>query len=342
MRRTLNAILVIAIAVIATLLLIPLVTGDDEKEKPKTITTKVDTADKGKAPDKKIVAPAPVVAKTGKLLEDEGGKDETPPGVAPPEIERGLLQEQAHKLKLPDVLPLAAPSVPGCLSRFITVRRNYGAVRNTKIRLFVVHWSGGPNLPGWQDVNGLTAFGNNPAAGVSWSFNEDREGHCHYNVNVLYNPYTQAGFNRVSVSVEIINVGGHDKPLLTAHGLAVLGRVIAFLNQRFHFGLRRGLTFGCQVQRSGIVDHKSLGPCGGGHPDIGDNSLTPIINAARNAYQRYYAPKRVTATDRITCRKLNYWRTHGRHHGLAERRAVRRRVALARRGVTCNSKGAHR
>lgn len=51
-------------------------------------------------------------------------------------------------------------------------------------------------------------------------------------------------------------------------------------------------------------------------------------------------PRPVThKADRTTCRRLNWWRAHGRPHGLAERRAIRRRRALAARGVRCTRRG---
>lgn len=338
--RTLRVVLGVVIVILVVVLLAALLRGGDEKAKPKTITTKVDTADKGKIPDKKIVAPAPVVATTKSELEDKGAKDETPPGVPPPVIEAGRQQQDDLAIKdlLPIGVPLAAPSVPGCLSRFLA--RNYSSRRGVAPRLWVIHWSGGPNRAGWEDVNGLTAFGNNPRAGVSWHFNIDREGHCHYNVNVINKAWTEAGFNPTSISVEIINVGGRDKPLLTGRGLRVLGGVIAYTARRFHIPLQQGATAGCKVVRGGIVDHNSLGPCGGGHPDVGDNSLAPIIAATKAAYARQ-SPKRITATDRATCRKLNYWRTHGRR-AAGRANAVRRKAALTRRGVTCSRKGPSR
>jgi hypothetical protein len=332
-------LVLVAVVLVVAVLLVVFVGGEGEK-KHKVVVTKVDTADKGKKPDKTLTVPAQAVQEAAEDPTDKpNAKNETPPGVPPPVIEAG--REQQDKLAIKDILPigipLAAPSVHGCLSRFLA--RNYSSRRGVAPRLWVIHWSGGRNLSGWQDVAGLTAFGNNPQAGVSWHFNIDREGHCHYNVNVLSKAWTEAGFNPFSISVEIINTGGpNDHPLLSPQGLRVLGRVISDTAKPFHIPLRLGAVSGCKVVHAGIVSHRMLGPCGGGHPDIGNYSLAPIINAAKAARART-APRRITATDRRTCRKINWWRTHGRHHGKPERNAVRRVHALAKRGVKCRASG---
>jgi hypothetical protein len=60
-----------------------------------------------------------------------------------------------------------------------------------------------------------------------------------------------------------------------------------------------------------------------------------LIDAAK----KVVAARSVTAIDRATCRKLQWWRAHGRPHGLAETRAIRRRKALTARGVLCTAHG---
>lgn len=92
----------------------------------------------------------------------------------------------------------------------------------------------------------------------------------------------------------------------------------------------------CVPTKPGFLAHRDLGRCGGGHPDIGTPSAVPDLIALAKQLDHVVT---VTSVDRVTCRKLNWWRTHGRPHGKPETNAVRRRRALDRRHVTCTAHG---
>lgn len=350
MRRTLNIFLGVAIAVVAVFFLIGVLSHDEKhkarKVAPKqTVTTKVDSADPGRAPDRPVVAPAPGAVAVGPVtkLADAGGKDETPAGVPAQIIELARQQQDALALtdQLPIVTPLAAPTERGCVSSFV---RNYSSRRGVRPRLIVIHWTGSINTPGVGDVNAIVSWFNQDRSQASSTYIVDADGLCSYTVRESDKAWTQALANSVSLSIEVVNSGGPNEGfpyLVRTAGLRKLGQVVGDMARRWQIPLRHGVTSGCRVVSAGIIDHKSLGACGGGHPDIGRYSLDPIITAAKASRAVY--PKRITAADRRTCRRLNRYRAAVRAHRKvsAHRIAinVRRRVALQKRGLRCTKAG---
>lgn len=282
-----------------------------------------------------VTVPAQAVkdAAASDVDDHEGLKTETPPGVAPAEIEAAREQQDqlAQDDQLPIVTPDAAPSQRGCTSRFV---RNYSSRRGVRPRLLVTHYTVSPNRAGWNDVWGIVSLFNNPAFAASSNYVIDGEGHCAYIVRESDKAWTQATANPVSISIEVIN-SGKESVLAAPVGLRKIGLVWADAAKRWKISLQQGKVSGCRVVRSGIVDHHSLGACGGGHFDVSPYSVAQVIAAARSAGGR----RVVTATDRTTCRKLNWWRTHGRPIGKATANAVRRRKALEARHLVCTSKG---
>ena len=123
--------------------------------------------------------------------------------------------------------------------------------------------------------------------------------------------------------------------LIDGPGRRQLIRIMAGSLRRWHIPAQQAVVRGCTVIRPGIIDHAALGACGGGHSDVNPYraEIPGLIAAVKAATVR----RRVTPVDRVTCRKLRWWRANGRPHGLPERRAVRRRAALERRGVTCTA-----
>jgi hypothetical protein len=159
-------------------------------------------------------------------------------------------------------------------------------------------------------------------------------GQCAYIVPESRKAWAQAGFNRVTpCSIEVTETGKEGAYLVGAGKTKVI-QIVRDCARRWHIPLQHGKVSGCTVVRAGVVEHKDLGQCGGGHFDDSPYSIDPIIAAARSG-----GSGAVTATDRTTCRKLNWWRSHGRPHGKPEANAVRRRRALAARRVTCTSRG---
>lgn len=324
-------LLVALIVALATVIVIQ-VLHNEEPNPPPTLTRTLDGPQPGK---QTVTVPAEAVqeAQASEIGHHDQLRGELPENVPLTDIIAGEKQQDdlAANDGLPVVTPLAAPEQRGCTSRFV---RNYSSRRGVRPRLWVLHYTVSPNRPGWSDVNSIVSLFDQSSFQASSTYVIDNEGHCAYIVRESDKAWTQATFNPVSISVEVINTGRESSYLATA-GLARLAQVISDSSKRWDIPLRRGAVSGCTVTRSGIVDHTTLGSCGGGHADISPFSVDKVIAAAQNARTR----GQVTETDRVTCRKLNAWRTSGRPHGQPEKNAIRRRRALDSRGVDCTSRG---
>jgi hypothetical protein len=255
------------------------------------------------------------------------------PTPAPAIAEHNDTLKPAGQPTVPAALPLAAPTVPGCKTALV---RNFSSRNGAPVLLGVIHWTGSAITPGWAGIDGNLKWFDTPAAQASSNYITDSWGNCALAVPEALKAWTQAGFNPWSVSVEIVNPGV--LPLFRSQ--AGFDRVVELLvgwHDRWNLPLRRAHVSGCKVLLSGILAHRDLGACGGGHPDVGTgDDVDRLIAAAKKIVAARTA---ASALDRSTCRKLNWWRAHGRPHGLAETRAVRRRRALAVRGVTCTAHG---
>lgn len=320
------------VAYVATILI--LAADDKDPVRPGSVTVAIDNADPGTARDDRMRVPESAVdaAESTEVGAHDGQKDETPVGAPPAEIDAAQDQQErlAQDDQLPLVSPLAATSQEGCRSRFI---QSHSSRRGVAPRLLVAHITVSPNRPGWSDVDGITAYFARSSTAASSHYVIDAEGHCNYIVRESDKAWTQAAANPVSIAVEIINTGREGR-LMDPAGYAKLGRVFADAAKRWEIPVRRGVVNGCTIVKSGIVMHRDFGSCGGGHVDIAPYDLEPVIDATRRA-----AGGGVTATDRATCRRLMWWRTHGRPHGKPEQNAIRRRRALTARGVVCTTKG---
>ena len=301
---------------------IALTTGDDKPAAPApALTISVDGPDKDRKADDQIIAgpKARDVLEAAQAAPDKfdlggglRGKDSSPEGV----IEG----------------PLATPNWPGCQTRFVP--NNFSSRRGQTIRGFGVHYTASANIAGYADMNGLTAYSSRPAAGVSWHFLIDREGHCYYNVPVNQKAWTIGNLNGQTINVEMIG-RGNEPGYGGVAGLRKLGEVVRRAARIYNFPVRLGAVSNCTVTRPGIVTHWMGGSCAGGHADIKPYDIAAVTRqlAAGGA-------KPVTARDRATCRKLNAWRNAGSPKGGDwERNSVRRKAALTKRGVVCGRKG---
>jgi hypothetical protein len=308
------------------------------------------------------VVPAPPVATqvqaAAGLADHQGARDETPPGVPATQIEAAREQQDqlAQTDQLPIVAPDAAPSQQGCTSRFV---QNFSSRRGVRPRLLVAHYTVSHNTPGWGDVWAIVHFFDIPSVQASSNDVIDAEGHCAYIVREVDKAWAQATANPLALSTEFVDYGteGGLSPAQLAKG----GQVFAQEAKRWQIPIQLGEVRNCVLVRPGIVDHAMLGPCGGGHHDLQpfggtpiqvDAALTPtdIANAHKRLDPLIAATKRAasatgvavdaSATVKTWCRKLNWWRTHGRPHGgKAEANAVRRRQLLANHRYVCTSRG---
>lgn len=221
-----------------------------------------------------ITAPAAAIERAGEGAHQNMDGDADVPTAL---LERAAVQQDAWAKvdKLPKHPPLAAPTQAGCKTRMVS---NQSSRNGVKPRLWVVHYTVSPNRPGAQDIDALTAYASRRSSGVSWHFLMDRDGNCAYNVPEGAKAWTQATFNPVSISMEIINTGS-ERPLFTAQGLRNFARVVSDSAGRWGIPIRRGKVSGCTVVRGGIVDHNDLGACGGGHHDITPFKVDELIAA---------------------------------------------------------------
>ena len=208
-------------------------------------------------------------------------RDETPVGVEDALLDNVRDQQDALALddQLPLVTPLAAPSQEGCVTRLVG---NYSSRRGVRPRLFVLHYTVSPNRPGWDDVNAIAGLFDRPSFAASSTYIIDAEGNCAYIVRESDKPWTQAALNPVSISVEHIN-SGRELSYAGVAGRAKLARVASDSMCRWEIPLQKGHVRNGLVVKAGLVDHRSLGPAGGGHVDISPYSVDPVLAAIQRA-----------------------------------------------------------
>lgn len=335
MKLTVKAAVAVLGSLCIALLLIVLIGGDDQPARKPAVPRPVTVTLDGPGPNATVTVPksAIVQAEGSDVGHHDGLRDELPENVPLKDLTAAADQQDrlAQTDALPIVTPDAAPEQEGCRSRFV---RNYSSRRGVRPRLWVLHYTVSANRPGRSDVEAIDSLFNNPSFAASSTYVMDADGNCDYIVRESDKAWTQATFNPVSISVEMVATGREGRYTGPA-GLAKLARVISDSAKRWDIPIQRGAVSGCTVTRPGIVDHTTLRSCGGGHADITPYSVDQVIAAVK----AYRASTSITTTDRVTCRKINWWRAHGRHHGKPERNAIRRRNALAARGVTCISRG---
>lgn len=207
----------------------------------------------------------------------EDSRDESPTTATSAQLTTAQKQQAAFAAKdqLPTSIPLAAPSQRGCRTRMIG---NKSSRNGVKPRLLVPHYTVSPNRTGFEDVNAITQLFDRRAFAASSTYVIDRDGNCNYIVREAEKPWTQATFNPVSISWEIINTGS-ERPLFTNAGLAKMAMIMSDSARRWGIPIRKAIVRGCSVVRSGIIDHFGLGACGGGHVDITPFNIDQIIAA---------------------------------------------------------------
>lgn len=224
--------------------------------------------------------------------------------------ERAAQQTTSGPDEVPASVPLAAPSQPGCVTRPV---RNYGSRNGARPALLVLHYTVSPERPGWGDVDAIVRWFSDPRSQASSHYVIDREGHCALLVPETAKAWTQAAYNPWAVSVEAIGTG-REPDYLDGAGLRRLAQVFAEAARRWGIPIQQGRVAGCRVVRAGIVDHRQLGACGGGHRDIHPYPVGPVIEAIRRAAAAQAAasgPVKLTAVERRDARLRCY---HRRRH----------------------------
>jgi hypothetical protein len=206
-------------------------------------------------------------------------RSEQPAGVSGAQLEAGREQQEqlAQTDQLPIVTPDAAPSQRGCVTRLV---QNYSSRRGVRPRLFVLHYTVSANRPGWDDVNAIVSLFDRVSFQASSNYVIDSEGHCAYIVRESDKAWTQAAANPVAVSVEVVAMGS--EPVYAAPpGMAKIALVAHDAMKRWGIPLQLGAVSGCVVTRPGLVDHRMLGACGGGHHDIAPFKIAPVLAAVK-------------------------------------------------------------
>lgn len=295
----------------------------------KTITLTPKAQEVAAAQDSKSDAGSPQV-------EDDLHEDAKPTSG---ELAAGNQAAPASGPTIPDQVPQAAQSVNGCRSQFV---RNQSSRNGAKVALGVIHWTGSSILTGWADVNAITKWFDTPAAQASSNFIVDDEGNCAYTVPMTAKSWTQAAANPWSVSIEYINPG----VLPVFRGAAGRARTVALMrlwHRDFGIPYRRGaVNSSCVPTRSGFLAHRDLGPCGGGHPDIGiPSAVDGLINDADRP-----VAQPITAAEQRACSAVHAYRLRrnaGKPKTAAGTAAFERRRSLVRaRGHKCvDGRAAH-
>lgn len=230
------------------------------------------------------------------------------------------------------ILNGASPYQPGCKTAIVANRSSRGSARPS---LFVFHWTA--SQPGSGAA--IVAYFNRPEAQASSTWVTDRAGACWLTVPVAEKPWTQIAFNSWAVSVEVANPGVTTYPFGIFTDRASYDKAVQLARYAHHvLGIpyqRAQVTCSpyARVIQPGFIDHVSLGPCGGGHPDVGDYDYMKVVADA----QRLDSGPKITKADRRKCRAIRAYRdtpaSKRRPRG-ADRQKARVRF-LHGHGLTC-------
>lgn len=238
--------------------------------------------------------------------------------------------DQIHELEktrpLSPLNPLAAGSIPGCRSRFIS--RNYSSRNGIAPNSIWLHQTiSGDN--GYVGVNAITGYFNTAGPDVSSHLvMAGSKAACNYIVPISQKAWTQTGFNSRAISIEVTGTQSQGYYVKGA-GRARLVQVLAYIGKTWRIPLRRGSISGCTVTRSGIVDHQQGGSCAGGHNDISPyrGTINGIIRDAERYRVAHYS-----GTTARRCNELKELRARARWRKAHNRSPVwtKERTARAR------------
>lgn len=264
------------VALMAGVALLVLVIGDRDGKKGlpdrTSVAIPVDGLDAGTSDDRTITAPKAMIQAVAPKLEDQ--LREIPAATPPTEID-ALLKAEKERRATAEPLPTAGATAgfAGCRTSFVN---NQSSRRGIRPIWQVDHYTVSPNVVGWADVNSVVALFNRSSSQASSHFVIDGEGHCAYIVPIENKSWTQAGANAFSIGYEIIATGRESEylPLAGAKRLAAVQKEVS---RRTGIPMRRGSADSCGTGRSGIVQHKDFGICGGGHVDISPFSIGAVV-----------------------------------------------------------------
>jgi hypothetical protein len=212
--------------------------------------------------------------------------------------------------------PLATPNFPGCTTRILPTNWSN---RTASVRAIALHYTAGANAPGLADMNGLTGFASSPAAGVSWHFLIDAEGHCYYQVPLEKKAWAIASLNSQTVNIEVIGTGKEATYPASPAGAAKLRDVVRRIASIYKLPLRLGATDGhCNVTVTGIITHWMGGLCSGGHVDIKPFDITAVVRwiaAGASSSTSSASGAKLTASEAAHIKTLVAERRSAKRHG---------------------------
>lgn len=163
--------------------------------------------------------------------------------------------------------------------------------RTTPISLIVLHSTESDNIPrSSTDLEGVANWFANPAAEVSAHVVTDADGHSARCVPDRMKAWHVAAYNSPALGVEQIGRAAQthwdrDEWLETC-------RWIAQWSEQYKIPIRRAITSGGRVLRSGVTTHKKLGALGGGHVDPGTHyPFGKVLKEARHIKRLRYGGK---------------------------------------------------
>jgi hypothetical protein len=310
-----------AVTVVLVLLFAISPGNDNPKQAADTIVVPVDGLDAGKAPDRKVEVPAVAVRQAAPTVEDQ--LNAAP--AATPQADLEVAQRAVDRIRRTQrPLPTAGATAgfKGCRTSFV---RNQSSRRGVRPQWQVAHYTVSPNRLGWSDVDAIVALFNRSSSQASSNFVIDAEGHCAYIVPIEAKAWTQGGANSFSISYEIVATG-KERAYLPAAGLAKLRAVSHEVARRTGIPLRRGSANGCAPGRSGLMQHKDFGICGGGHVDVAPFNANAIIASLVGSGR-----KPLTAAQSKACGALQWHRRRAHELGSWSPARVQRAGVLKQR-----------
>lgn len=161
--------------------------------------------------------------------------------------------------------------------------------RFTPISLIVLHSTESNNIPNSpSDLQGVADWFANPAAQVSAHVIVDADGRSARCVVDERKAWACVSYNSASLNIEQIGHASQDH--WDRAEWMEAARWIAQWSHDHDIPIRRAITIGGRVVRSGVTTHKRLGAAGGGHVDPGPKyPLRKVLRQARHIKRLRYA-----------------------------------------------------
>ena len=160
--------------------------------------------------------------------------------------------------------------------------------RLTPISLIVLHSTESDNVPhSSSDLEGVASWFANPAAQVSAHVITDADGHSARCVLDKDKAWHVAAYNSPALGIE--QIGRAAQTQWDQDEWIETCRWIAQWSHQYHIPIRRAITSGGRVLRSGVTTHKKLGALGGGHVDPGPHyPLRRVLKQSRHIKRLRY------------------------------------------------------